>query len=333
MSDPTPAPGSERPAAGEETSPSPASPAPVPVRLDERSFTRLVPQLFIFPLVLVTIIVMIYVLFGASAENDRSVPEILSDLHSGWFQTKNRAAYDLAMRTLDMSQSGEKFSPDVTREIIRVLEANPDNPKVRSYLFRALGTAGDPELSRPVLLSFLAEESRASLEERIEAIRGLGLSRSPEAIPPLMEQLASFQAEADWEPRLITLSALANIGSGPQSNEALRRSTVETLRKYLTDPRWMVRWNVASVLARQFRDSSGIEILRNLLDREFIASTDEKLKVEKHQEDWVILGIRGLLVLEDEASYSKIIALRQDPSARVRNTIYLWEEERARQEP
>ncbi len=329
-SEPSSPPESPANSQGPEPGKPPAS-APLPVRLDERNFTQLVPQFFIFPLVLVTIIVMIYVLFGASAENNRTVEEVLHDLHSGWLQTKNRAAYELAMRTKDMEEKSEKFTPEVTEEILRILSSNEDS-KIRSYLFRALGSAGDPELSLPALLKFLTEGKSDNLEEKVEAIRGLGLSRSPEALPPLYQQLQLFQGEENWEPRLITLSAIAHITSSAGASEEIRRPAIEELKKGLSDPKWMVSWNCAAVLADRYKDPSGVHILRNLLDREYIKKVDKNLEQEKFQEDWVITAVRSLIALEDEVSYKKIEEMRQDPSARVRNIIYLWEDAKKKAE-
>ncbi len=313
----------------------------IPVAADDRTFIQLIPQFFIFPLVLVTVGVLVYVFFIAAAQDHKPTSELLDDIRAGWLQTKNRSAFELAMRAHELEGAGEHFTVDETRQIVSILQGTPGSTNsssassgsaysgdvhLRAYLVLALGRAGAPELALPELLKALEGSGiEYTLEAKVGAIRGLGLSRSVEVIDPLLTQLKNFPGDDSWEVRENILGAVTNIAAGPDVDAGVKARVSEVLRKHLEDPRWSTRWNAALFLATHFRDPSGVETLRDLLDREFLK---EKFTEEgfHFQTTWMIAAVQALIAVRDVDSYPTIQSLSSDQSAQVRNAVFLSRE-------
>jgi hypothetical protein len=308
-----------------------ASAAPIRVAADERTFIQLIPQFFIFPLVLVVVGVLVYVFFVAAAQDHQSVGELLNEIRAGWLpNAKERPAFELAMRTHEMEREGKRLSEDETRQVVAAFLENADRPKLRSYLLCALGRAGDPSISEPVLFGVMQNPAEHSFEDQVNAIFGLGLSRSPRSAELLLLELDRRSGENDWETRLYLVSALSNLGASPAIDEPLRARLREAVRKRLQDPAWTVRWNSAIHLAKGFGDGAGAPLLRQLLDREFVRSeVPESAKADGQLDNYLLLSIDALTHIRDEGSYALIDGLAKDPSMQVRNQVYLSRKQRA----
>ena len=291
---------------------------PIPVAVEERSFVSLIPQFFIFPLLLVVIGVMVYVFFIAPAQEERPISDLLTEIHMSYLpQSRNRAAYDLASRAQELEGEGQTMSVEETRQLIEILEKTTDDPKLRGYLVCARGRAGEKSQAYAVLSDLLGKPA-LELEVKIEAIRGLGLSRNPVALDTLIKQLVDFDGAEDWEPRQITLSALANIALGPNTTPEDRLRVTQVLEKYLQDAHWMVRWNTACILASSFQNTRGFETLRSMLDREYLGEHVEKAN---DQAPWLVRALGALAACEARDFCGDVEKLRQDSSFPVRNAV------------
>jgi HEAT repeat protein len=303
------------------------------VAVEERSFVSLIPQFFIFPLLLVVIAVMIYVFFVAPAQEERPISAMLTEIHHSMLpQSKNRAAYDLAIRARELEKNGQTMSADETRQLVDLLNKSADDDKLRRYLVCALGRAGEKKQAFTVLLQILESPGVGDkgkveaitghgLEERIEAITGLGLCRDRIALDPLIAQLENFDGAEDWEPRQITLSALANIVLAPDATNTDRARVAGVLGFHLDDPHWMVRWNTACILAEYFHDNRGFATLRNMLDRQYLG---EHVSKPGDQDPWLVRALVALTACDAQKFCGNVDQLTKDSSFPVRNAVFAF---------
>jgi len=276
------------------------------------------PELFIYPLALVSVLVFVYLFFGAIGKEKRTVGQLIGALRGGGaldWQGPRRAAEELAKRIQELEAQGRKLEAQETSQLVEILMKGTGDPTIHRYLVHALGRAGQEELAFPVLVSILSDRERP-LEARVEAIRGLGLSRSSAAAPPLLDALEEFRRPEDWEVRASILQMLTNIGAAAHSPDkgrslpplsppegGVRTCVAATLRQHLADPHPMVARNAAMWLAENFEDPAGVEVLRPLLDWEFLGRQGFN---QEGQEWWMRRAIQSLAAVRDEESLPAI---------------------------
>jgi hypothetical protein len=276
----------------------------------------LVPQLFLFPLVIVSVMVLIYVFFAAASEESRTVGQLIGDLKVEGLlnrQASSRSAYALALLASDMERTGRRLDENETRQLIDVLDHSKENPAIHQYVVLALGRIGREELAFPILLGVLADPRRGQ-GARIEAVRGLCLSRSPRAAPPLLGALRAARREEEFELRASILQALTNIAGPPgrpspagqpPAGAELRAEIAAALKDALKDPSPLVSRNAAMWLADTFRDPAGVSTLRLLLDWDHLAA--QPLSFEE-EEVMICRAIECLARLGDQESIPAIRA-------------------------
>ena len=301
---------------------------PDAIGVDNRSFFQNLPQFVIFPLIFVVSLVLLYVFFVASVEDNRSISEILADIKHGW--RKDQPAFELAMRAQNLVENGSKFSEEDTKSLIGILNTTSES-NLRTFLIEALGKAGAESLALEELLKNIRVPD-ANEHEKVTIIRGLGLSKSVRVVEPLMEELSKVKSEEKWEIRLNILTALANVAIHQDEEkrwentktglDQTRDELMQTFRHYLKDPSWIISWNMALVLANDFQDGAGCHILHNLLDRKMLGRHIS----EQDQELWMERAIEALTVLKDvEAKPILETLVQQDRSTKVRNAIFKYQ--------
>ena len=315
----------------EVTSPGVLSPGVIPQNgapLKKRFF--LLPELFIVPLlvvtVLVTIMVLVYVFFASAAEESRSIGRLIADLKVEGVldrQTPVRSAHSLAILAAGMEARGVKLDEKDTRALIDVFHQSRGNAAIHRYVVLALGRVGQEDLVLPLIESVLADPD-SETGARIEAVRGLGLSRSVKAVGALEKELRSCERSEDWELRAGILQALTNVAGGPPQpsvaaeDRPLRREVAGVLRRYLDDQSPVVARNVAMWLAESFQDPSGVPTLRRLLDWKYLEA--QKLTPEE-QALYLCRAIECLSKLGDEESLPKIREhAKENRNYKVKNT-------------
>lgn len=178
-----------------------------PTSVSSPSFFENLPQFVIFPLVVVLIAVLIIVFFRASVEESRSVSDILTEIQTSW--RKDQPAFALALRAGELEEEGKKFTAEDTRHLIRILHDTRES-NLRTFLIEALGRAGEESLALEELLRSIGKKDVTD-GERVNIMRGLGLSGSPRAVEPLIEEIAGARGPDRWEVRLHALISLANL--------------------------------------------------------------------------------------------------------------------------
>ncbi len=291
---------------GDETSDQGVAP-PAPPR---RRLFFLVPQLFLFPLLLVGGMALIYLFFAAAAEENRTIPQLIRAIRTERVldrQTPSRAAEELAQHSREMERAGKKLDSKDTGELLTAIRQFRGNPMIHKYLVLALGRVGAEEQALPYLQSVLADPETDE-DSRIEAIFGLALSRSPEAVAHLTAALGRYRDADKGEVRAYILQALANIAGPsielrPALSPERREEIAALLRRHISDPSPIVSRNVAMWLAENFTDPSGVAVLRPLLDWKYLE--DQRLLPDE-QELLMVRAIDCLARLGDEESLGVI---------------------------
>ena len=285
--------------------PSPAStlgPSP------KRSFF-LQPELFLYPLVLVLICVLVVLFFSGSAEDSRSIDQLILRLGEGGTLNQQgpvRAAFDLAQEAQEMERTGARLTAAQTERLIGVLDRSRSNPAIQRYLVRALGRVGaiDPVF---VILQATLADPLATEDARIEAVCGLGLSRDARAVPALLAEIKREVGPDGWWMRVNATQGLMNIAL--KADPAVRSEIAAALEGLLGDPHVMVSWNVALFLAEENLSPAGLALLRQMLDVRFLQAA---ATTQPQQELFMARAVKGLGALRDEDSYAAIAALSKD---------------------
>ena len=96
-------------AAGDDMDPGGEPPRAVSVapRKGGKSFLELFPQLFLFPFLIVIVLVMVWVFFGAIAKDNRSVADLLRDIQVGSGHSRLQDAEALAILLVNKKSADE----------------------------------------------------------------------------------------------------------------------------------------------------------------------------------------------------------------------------------
>jgi len=265
-------------------------------RMERKSFGQLFPQLFLFPLLLVVVGVLVWLFFIASAQDGRSVQELISDIESGGDHSRRQDAYALALKAREVAASSHgRFSSEETRKLLRLLERVKDEDDLEQFVTLALGRAGDPELTLGFMSSLaLADDTPPAT--RLHAAQALALSRSPRALDTLYEVINRHQDPESWELRWIALAGAANIR---------HESGIPYLQKALAEPRREMRWSAACWLAIFFGEPSGKDILWQLADWNYLDSErgDQRQELLQAQKElYMGMALQGLHRIDKEKS-------------------------------
>jgi len=307
-----------------------------PRRRPVRGVAALFPQLVLFPLLLVTVGVLVYLFFIASAQDSRSVDEILRDLEAGGSHSRRQDAWALAQKLnelevgLGTGGASRYLSADETRRLLRILEHAGSDDELRGFLVDAFGRSGQPEITWPVLGGMLDDPSTTA-EVRNKVIQAISLSghRVAPVIATLLREIETSSAPEAWETRWFAVHAIVNIltRGEPLSPEALRddelvRLAVRKLRPLVGSPRREISWNTAAFLATYFADDEGETVLRDLLSWDFLDAQRGDGRREltlDEKETWIEFALRALFRLHGEAMRAVLEEKRNDRSLSVRN--------------
>jgi len=273
---------------------------------------------FLLPLSLVLAVVWFVLLWSFSypAADRRSVAEIIRALDGANERSFRQEAFALAARvaSLEAARGAENREPilgrEETQDLIRVLRRASGDAFAQAYLSLVLGRAGTPQETVPALSELLASSSASPLV-RSHAVHALGLTRRAEAAQVLVKQLALETGSDRWELRWLTAGALANIKASAADLET--GEIIAALRPLLADPQREVAWNTAHILAVYFDDPSGLDMLRRLLDINFLdAQRDARKMAFSHdlEDQWMALALEGVHHIEGAACLATVRKIR-----------------------
>ncbi len=298
-------------------------------------------QLFLIPLLIVSIVVLLWLLFSWMAHLGRDNPDALLRRLESFDDNSWQAAKELAdiLRSPDPKYDALRADNDLAGRLAGLLADDMKTPargqgkKIRAqrrmFLCRALGMFHVTD-GLPVLLECAAQERDVVEAEvrlsALEAIATLADNIGPEKIaaeknlvPTLLAASRASDADeppadpTDEEPavyrphaevRAVAAYALGVIGGG----EALAR-----LASMLKDTYPAARYNAATGLARQ-GDVRAIPVIKEMLTpNNALAAKDERYPVDQDRKRAAVLlaGIQASLKLQEEnptADVSELVA-------------------------
>jgi HEAT repeat protein len=260
-----------------------------------------VRRFFVLPLLVVLTALAIFLVFNLVTFERRSAADYLQEVRGGSANRRWQAAFELA-RLIGRIPPGRQREA-LAAQTLRVFEGlsprRREDVPVRRYLVLVLGKLGD----RSAVPALLAATADPDPETQLYAIWGLGALGDARALDPV---LASSQSQ-DPGARKMAAYVLGRLG---------RKEAIPRLEVLLEDPVADVRWNAAIALA-QLSDSSGLSVLRGMLDR---ASLSRQASITSEQAELAMVGaLKALALLRDRDSILAIERVaRDDPNAAVR---------------
>lgn len=254
-------------------------------------------QFVVFPLAVVAVGVLIFLLFGYLATDRHSIPEYLSEIEGGSTHARWQAAYQLSK---SLKRGEAKEHPDLALKVASIYKrADDDDPRIRRYLAMVLGNLGDRRAT-PVLLEGLQSSDE---ETRIYALWALAELKDRRSVPGIVPLLRSD----DRDVRKTAAYALGEIADP---------STRDPLRSVLSDTEADVRWNAAVALAKM-GDGVSIGVLREMLDRKRLSAIRMR---EDQKESTMIAAIAAIAAISPEDAKQLLPPIAQsDPNLRVRD--------------
>ena len=220
---------------------------------------------FLIPLIITIFGVMFFFMFKVLTY-ETSVPEdYLTDIQIGSATKRWQAAFELSklLSHPEIVPTDEDFK----NKMISIYEHSiHDAPMVRTYMALAMGRTGQQEYG-PTLMNGMNDKDKGS---RLAAIKALGLLAYAPAVNGIQEFADEKYSNAE---RLAATIALGNMGD---------KSLIPILQKLLDDEEPNIRWDAAIALAK-LEDSSGLQVIVNLLDRsyfEHFTEVDEEEEVQ-----------------------------------------------------
>ena len=221
---------------------------------------------FLIPLIITIFGVMFFFMFKVLTYETSAPEDYLTDIQIGSATKRWQAAFELSklLSNPEMVPTDEGFK----NKMISIYEHSiHDNPKVRTYMALAMGRTGQQEYYGPTLMNGMNDKDKGS---RLAAIKALGLLAYAPAVNGIQEFADEKYSNAE---RLAATIALGNMGD---------KSLIPILQKLLDDEEPNIRWDAAIALAK-LEDSSGVEVIANLLDRsyfEHFTEVDEEEEVQ-----------------------------------------------------
>ena len=220
---------------------------------------------FLIPLIITIFGVMFFFMFKVLTYETSAPEDYLTDIQIGSATKRWQAAFELSklLSNPEMVPTDEGFK----NKMISIYEHSiHDNPMVRTYMALAMGRTGQQEYG-PTLMNGMNDKDKGS---RLAAIKALGLLAYAPAVNGIQEFADEKYLNAE---RLAATIALGNMGD---------KSLIPILQKLLDDEEPNIRWDAAIALAK-LEDSSGVEVIVNLLDRsyfEHFTEVDEEEEVQ-----------------------------------------------------
>lgn len=253
-------------------------------------------QFVLFPLGVVVIGVLVFLLFGMLASEEHSNREYLQDISQGSRQRRWQAAYQLS-QSIDRGEAQQ--DPQLASEVARLYQqAKDDDPQVRRYLASVLGKL-EHRPAVPLLIEGLED---SDLESRIYTLMALGQIGDSRALQPVI----SFVSHQDAGLRKTAVYVLGELG-----DQQARPALTAALKDEAAD----VRWNAAIALSR-FNDPAAVPVLREMLDRRNLEGI--RGMTESRKEEAMIVAMAPYLRLaEAEAKPVLQSIAARDPNVRV----------------
>ena len=279
----------------------PSGPASHPAPQEEKTFFGIiVHSFFVIPFLIAVSAVILFAGMHWLTREQLTASDYLEQVKVGGLTKRWQSAFELSkiLANPKLVPTEKSFSD----QMVATFEgAKNDDPRVRQYLALAMAKTGRAEFLKP-LVDGLASAKDETLRTLIYA---LGMLRDKRAVSTLLQYLDDKDARV----RSMTVAALGTIGD---------TNIAPALRKMLQDPEPNVQWGAAIALAN-FNDASGKNILKELLNRNYLSQYRE---VDPQEQTQIVLqAITASSKLNEPELNEKIRALTTtDASMNVRST-------------
>lgn len=239
-------------------------------------FGVIVHSFFVVPFLIAVFSVLLFAAVRILTVEEHTVYDYLEDVKTGSLTKRWQAAFELSkvLANPKLVPTEERFAAEM---ISAFQHSEHDDDRVRQYLALAMGRTGQDRFVETLLAALKKEK-----EDNLYAIiYSLGLLKDKRATA----QLYPFLDHPQSRIRLVTVMALGNIGD-PQS--------LGRLKTALNDPEPNVQWDAAIALAKS-GNSSGKEVLVNILNRQYLAKYPEVDLEEQNHVILVALEAAGML--------------------------------------
>lgn len=248
-------------------------------------------QLFVIPMVIVTIIVLIWLLFNWLAHMGSNPVELVADL-----KKLNDSSWQKALTLADLLRNPQyahlKKDPALARELANVLDSQiqqglmEENPlRLRMFLSRALGEFQTPEGLSALLRAAQTERKPAEAEVRLSALQALAvfvshnrdeeLLQNQELLETLLQASREQSSGVDDRHTRGELRSHAAFALGVLGSEA----ALKRLEVMLGDAYPNARYNAATGLCR-CGDVRALPVLLEMLDPMNVESVQSEDKDE-----------------------------------------------------
>jgi HEAT repeat protein len=227
------------------------------IKPEEQSFLRvIVHSFFIIPFLIAVFCVILFAGMHLLTRENRTVYDYLEDIKTGALTKRWQGAFELSkiLSNPKLLPEDDKFYQELSATFDK---ARHDDNRIRQYLALAMGRTGKSEFVKP-LLDGLKAEKEENLPSLIYALGMLGKEETA-------KRLYDYIDHPNSRIRSIAIVSIGNIGS-PDSIPQLKRG--------LADSEPNVQWGAAISLANIY-DDSGIEVLSNMLNREYYKDFSE----------------------------------------------------------
>ena len=255
---------------------------------------------FLIPFMIAVFGALFFILFRFITFETDDAAELLNQVKIGSASKRWQSAFELAK----VFNTPEKIPADPSFKNQMVSAYNHsihDDPLVRAYLALAMGVTRD-EFYSDALLIGLDDEDR---ESRLAATQAVGMIGTKKATAKLQDLVS----KSDYpDERLAATIALGLIGD---------EKSIPFLKDLLEDEEPNIQWDAAIALAK-LGDISGVFIIENLLDREYLNAFPEVDEVEKDQA--IMVAIKVSSQLKDDRFVAKLVGLaKSDVNLKIRD--------------
>ena len=255
---------------------------------------------FLIPFMIAVFGALFFILFRFITFETDDAAELLNQVKIGSASKRWQSAFELAK----VFNTPEKIPADPSFKNQMVSAYNHsihDDPLVRAYLALAMGVTRD-EFYSDALLIGLDDEDR---ESRLAATQAVGMIGTKKATAKLQDLVS----KSDYpDERLAATIALGLIGD---------EKSIPFLKDLLEDEEPNIQWDAAIALAK-LGDISGVFIIENLLDRQYLNAFPEVDEVEKDQA--IMVAIKVSSRLKDDRFVTKLVGLaKSDVNLKIRD--------------
>ena len=209
---------------------------------------------FLIPFMMAIFAALFFFMFQFLTYEKSTASDLLDNIQSGSATKRWQSAFELS-NMLDASKIQNKTL--FNNKLVSLYDKSKhDDPRIRIYLALAMGKSNDSYFG-----SYLIEtlKSDNDLTNRIAAIKSLGMLKYNQSCPLLENIILNSDYDSERLSAIISLGVIGN------------KKYNKVLIKMLDHEEPNIRWDAAIALAKM-GDKSGIDIIANLLERNYYDS-------------------------------------------------------------